>query len=164
MPSVRKTAPHREELDALIRQHNLRLTDENGPLSLPVIGNGTTAGRLRTTGSTTFRINGQLYSKASTDDLWNLSALTNVGAGVYRGVALCISDAGVATIVAGTANADAEAAARAALALVPSTVAVLGVYIAGPSTDWDDAGGLAAQGEIRVGRPALAAAITSIPV
>lgn len=159
---VRNASNGRGPIAALIEQHNLRLTDENGPLSLPVIGNGTTAGRLRTTGATTYRIAGQLFSKASTDDLWNLSALTNVGSGVYRGVALCISDAGAATIVAGTANADAEAATRDALALVPSTVAVLGVYIAGPSTDWDAGGGLAAQGEILVGRPALAEAITLV--
>lgn len=114
------------------------------------IGNGGTAGRLRTTATTLFRIAGRVYSKASTDDLWNLTAVTNLGAGQYQAHWLYLDSSGTATIGSGTV-ATSAAAALAALPALDGTKAVAGVYVAGPSTDYDAA--LAAQGTIYDGIP-----------
>jgi hypothetical protein len=111
------------------------------------IGNGSTAGRLRTTATVNYRVAGSLYSKSSTDDLWNLSAETNTTGAQYRAYYLYLDASGTATIGAGS-NAASAAAAIAALPDVAATKAVIGVYVAGLSTDFDGAGGLAAQGTV----------------
>jgi hypothetical protein len=71
------------------------------------IGNGTTAGRLRTTASVTGRVAGVEVTKASTDDLWNLSAQTATIAGPL-----------------------------AALPAPDETKCILGVYVANASTNF----------------------------
>jgi hypothetical protein len=111
------------------------------------IGNGSTAGRLRTNATVNYRVAGTLYSKSSTDDLWNLSAETNTSGAQYRAYYLYLDASGTATIGAGS-NAASAAAAIAALPDVAATKAVIGVYVAGLSTDFDGAGGLAAQGTV----------------
>jgi hypothetical protein len=89
----------------------------------------------------------RLYSKASTDDLWNLSAITDTTGAQYRAVALCLDASGTATIETG-AVATSAALALQALPVIPTTKSVVGVFVAGPSTNWDAGGGLAAQGTI----------------
>ena len=116
------------------------------------VGNGGTAGRLRTNSSVTYRIGGTLYVKASTDDLWNLSAETDTTGAQYRAYWLYLDSSGTAAVGAGT-NAASAAAAIAALPTVASTKAVIGVFVAGLSTDFDAVGGLAAQGTIYNGWP-----------
>lgn len=118
---------------------------DHAALNSGAIGNGGTAGRLRTTATVNYRVAGSLYSKASTDDLWNLSAETNTTGAQYRAYYLYLDASGTATIEAGS-NAATAAAAIAALPDVAATKAVIGVYVAGLSTDFDAAGGLAAQG------------------
>ncbi len=113
----------------------------------PAIGNGTTAGNLRTTASTPFTIAGQAFTKASTDDLWDLSGETDTTASQYRAYWLYLDSSGTASIVAGT-NAGTAAAALLALPLPSDTLSVGGVFVADPSCDFDAAGGLAAQGTI----------------
>jgi hypothetical protein len=121
-------------------------------LSASAIGNGTTAGRLRTTATTAFRIGNKEYSKASTDDLWNLAAETNTIAAQYRAYWLYLDSSGAASIAAGS-NAASAALALKALPNITVTKSVIGVYVAGPSTDFDAGGGLAAQGTIHNGIP-----------
>lgn len=121
----------------------------------PNVGNGGTAGRLRTNATVSYSVAGSHYSKASTDDLWNLSAETNTTGAQYRAYYLYLDASGTASIGAGS-NAATAAAAIAALPDVPATKSVLGTYVAGPSTDFDAAGGLAAQGTIYNGYPAAA--------
>lgn len=119
-------------------------------LTYPDIGNGGTAGNLRTSAATTYRgTDGALRTLASSDDLWDLSGKTDTGAGEYVAHLLCVDDAGTASIVDG-ATAASEAAALAAVTM-PTDVAVLGVYVAGESTDYSLA--LAAQGTIYQGVP-----------
>lgn len=120
--------------------------------SVQAIGNGTTAGRLRTNASYVGRIAGLEVTKASTDNLWNLSAETNTTASQYRAYWLLLDSAGAASIGAG-ANAASANAALAALPALDGTKTVAGVYVAGPSTDFDAGGGLAAQGTIHNGLP-----------
>lgn len=119
----------------------------------PAIGNGTTAGRLRTTASTVGRVGGVDFTKASTDNLWDLSAETNTTAGQFRAYWLYLTSAGVASIAAG-GNAASADAALAALPTPDPTRSVFGVYVANASTDFDAAGGLQAQGTIHNGLPA----------
>lgn len=116
------------------------------------IGNGTTAGNLRTNAACDFVVNGELFNKASTDDLWDLSAETDTVAAQYRAYSLELDDTGTGSIVAGS-NAASETLAYAGLAAPVAGQSRIGVFIAGPSTDFDDAGGLAAQGTIFNGWP-----------
>lgn len=128
---------------------------DHGVTGYPNIGNGGTAGRLRTTATASYVVAGSHYSKSSTDDLWNLSAETNTTSGQYRAYYLYLDASGTATIGAGS-NAASAAAAIAALPDVTATKSVIGTYVAGPSTDFDAAGGLAAQGTIYNGYPSAA--------
>lgn len=146
MAIVRKTGK-RSELDAMWALLNFAMYGLYAALSSGAIGNGGTAGRLRITASTDFAIGGLKYTKASTDDLWNLSAQTDTIAGQYRAFWLYLDVAGTASIAAG-ANATSADDALKALPDLDKTKSVIGVYVAGPSTDFDAAGGLAAQGTI----------------
>lgn len=113
----------------------------------PAIGNGGTAGNLRTNASTIGRVAGVEVTKASTDDLWDLSGETDTIAAQYRAYWLYVSAAGAGSFVAGP-NAPTAAQALAALPAPAEDQCIVGVYVAGPTTDFDDAGGLAAQGDI----------------
>lgn len=102
-----------------------------------------------------YELAGVTYKKVMTDDLWDLSAETDTIAAKYRAYWLCLDSGGTASIVKQTgADSASAAAAIAALPKVTVTKAVLGVYVAGPSTDFNGAAGLAAQGTIYDGLPA----------
>jgi hypothetical protein len=120
------------------------------------IANGTTPGCLKTQADSVYAIAGTWYRKASTDDLWDLSAQTDTIAAQYKAFWLYVDAGGTATIAAGTVAAS-EAAAIAALPAEVSTKCPLGVFVAGPSCDFNGAGGLAAQGTIINGRAAAMA-------
>lgn len=117
------------------------------------IANGTTAGTLKTVNTVGFRIKGAAYSKAATDDLWDLSGETDTAAGEYRAYWLLLSSAGAASFAASGEQASA-ALALADLPALDGTKSVAGVFVAGPETDFNDAGGLSAQGTIYDGIPA----------
>lgn len=155
MATVRRNTPGpaRAELDFLHRLiQSLKLHLCNGTQITGAIGNGGTAGHLRTTASVNYKIGQFQYTKASTDDLWNLSAQTDTTAGQYRAYWLYLDASGMASIGAGS-NASTAALALAALPVVTATKSVIGVFVAGPSTDFNGAGGLAAQGTIYNGFP-----------
>lgn len=150
---IRRTWPNRE-LDRLFDLANLNHQRTSfGALTFGNIGDGTTAGRLRTNAAITYAIAGQVYTKSSTDNLWNLSALTNTGAAEFQAHALCLNSSGTASLVNSGVAASAAAAMAALKALLPTDKAVVGVFVAGNSTDYDNAGGLAAQGTIYNGIP-----------
>jgi len=150
---IRKTGK-RSELDELwARQNSLTMLAAFSTYDDPGIGNGTTAGNLRTTASVDFRVAGASATKASTDDLWNLSGETDTDASSYRAYWLYLDSAGAASVAAG-ADVGSATAALAALPDLTETKAVIGVFVADPSCDFDAAGGLAAQGTIYDGIPA----------
>src|SRR5438132_506365 len=60
-------------------------------------GIATTATKVRSNAATAFTIGGQLFSKASTDNLWTLSGGV-VPVSSWQKYALMIDDAGVATV------------------------------------------------------------------
>lgn len=147
----------RAELDQIIQGVNaLNLQINHGPVQSGAIGNGGTAGRLRTTAAITFRLAGLALAKASTDNLWNLSAQTDTIAAQRRAFWLYLDASGTATIAAGTNAGNTDALALAALPAIDLTKSVIGVFVAGPLTNFDDAGGLAAQGTIYDGIPSAA--------
>ena len=151
--SYRRTSG-RTELDAYwLELLCLRLLMMFGCTGSPAIGNGTTAGKLRTTATAAGRAAGVDVSKASADDLWDLSAETDTIAAQYRAYWLYLNASGTASIVAGS-NAASAALALAALPDPSATLAIWGVFVAGPSTDFNAGGGLAAQGTIYNGIPA----------
>ena len=104
---------------------------------------GTTAGKIKTvTGTIDFCVNGEVYSKAATDDFWDLSAETDTAASKYRAywlyinASLAASFGTIATPGAGdSATAAAAVAALLAAGEPAADKAVVGVFIAGPSTD-----------------------------
>ncbi len=122
-------------------------TDDDG-----AIANGTTDGKLKTVNAVDFQIDGVKFTKAGTDDLWDLTGEVDTIAAEFRAYWLYLDSSGVATIVAGTTKTT-EALAKAALPALDLTKSVIGVYTAGPTTDFDGAAGLAAQGTIDDGVP-----------
>ena len=64
------------------------------------VGQATTNGYARSTVAIKYELNGRVLQKASTDDLWNLTAVTT-GVGEYKTVLFCLDDAGAASIVQG---------------------------------------------------------------
>lgn len=124
---------------------NLRINFSHD--GVPAIGNGGTAGRLRTNAAVVGKVAGVAFEKASTDDLWNLSAETDTPASTFRAYWLYVNAAGTASFAAGT-NASSAANALAALPAPDEAKCIFGVYVAGAATDFDAAGGLAAQGTI----------------
>jgi hypothetical protein len=121
-----------------------------GVVSTAAIANGGTAGRFAAGASFAYRIGGQLYSKANTDNFWNLSGQTATTGSQYRAIYLYIDASGNASIGAGT-NATTAALAIAALPAVPTDKSVIGCFVAGPSTNFANA--LSGQGTLYNGWP-----------
>jgi hypothetical protein len=115
---------------------------------LPAIANGSTAGNLQTVAAVTPLVDGvPNASLVATDDLWDLSAETDTAAAKFRAYWLYVSAANAASFVAGSDMGTAADALRT-LPLLNPALSIIGVYVAGVATDFDDAGGLAAQGTI----------------
>lgn len=148
---IRRTAG-RKETDSLWQiVSSLSLYLAVGSDGAGGITDATDLGKLKTVATTLFNIAGRVYSKAATDNLWNLTGPTDLIAGQYQAHWLFLDSSGTASIGSGTV-ATSEAAALAALPALDGTKAVAGVYVAEPSTDYDAA--LAAQGTIYDGIPA----------
>lgn len=152
MPHTVRKVGGREELDQLWQATaSLIMLAAFSHGAATAIGNGTTAGRLRTNASVTGKIAGVDVTKASTDNLWDLSAEAATGAAAYRAYWLYINAAGAASVAAG-ADAASAAGALAALPAHDEAKCIVGVFVAGPSTNFANA--LAAQGTIHNGIPA----------
>lgn len=139
----------------------------NCVLGYATIANGTTNGKLKTTSDVAFRVDGQVYLKSATDDLWTLSAIATMSANQYRAITLYLDAAGTATIDTGTVvtNTDATAGKLAALAYgpaLPSTKCIVGVFVAGPSTNFANA--LASQGTLYHGIPVGYGTLSHVPL
>lgn len=114
----------------------------------PGIADGATAGKIQTANACDFKIGGELFTKAATNDLWDLTGETNTGAGVYRAYSLELDDLGAASF---QASSDQASEADAYAALPPIVESRIGVYIAGPTTNFGAA--LGAQGSYFNGNP-----------
>lgn len=153
MTNVRKTGG-RGELDALWAEKNsLVMLLTLSTLSAVGIVDGTTDGKLQNGATGVYRIGNVEYSKAATDDLWDLTAETDTEAGEYRAYWLLLDDSGAASIDAGP-EAATEADALRLLPDLDGTKAVIGVYVADPECDFDGATGLEGQGTVYDGIPA----------
>lgn len=138
------------EVADLVRYLNAR-EQQGRCLTFASIGNGSTNGKIRTNAAITYRVAGQLYTKSSTDDLWDLSALTTLGASDFKAVILFLDSSGTASITACTAKSSILLAAAEVEGNLHASKAVVGVYIAGNSTNFANA--LAAQGTLYNGLP-----------
>lgn len=143
--------------DALVARINANANRCEG---YSTIANGTTAGKLKTTTTVSFRVDGVLYTKAATDDLWNLAGETDTTGAQYRAYWLYIGADGTASIEAGS-NAASATLARQALPVPSATKSVFGVYTAGLSTNFDAVGGLSGQGTITHGIPSDACVLAT---
>lgn len=145
MLTIRKTGRQDQQTQTLRVVASLMLFVGFVPTATATIGDGTTAGNLRTNAAVTPKIGGvDQASLISTDDLWDLSAEVDTIAATRRAYFLYSDgtfDAGVDTI-----GTDVEALQQ--LPAFDEAKSIVGVYVAGPATDFDDAGGLAAQGTI----------------
>jgi len=75
------------------------------------VGDATTNGKARISATVTYSINGLVYTKASTDDLFDISAAGfQTGAAEYRKVLLVLSSAGTGNGIAGDVAASQAAA------------------------------------------------------
>lgn len=163
MPTQRKVGG-RTEFDAVWNQLNgLVLATLFSVLDPPGLANGTTPGQLQTGNNVDYRIGpASKYTKAATDDLFDLSGEADTDAASYRAYWLYLDDAGVASVAAGE-DRSSEALALAALPAPSGGLSIVGVYVAGPSTDFDDAGGLTGQGTVHEGLPAGVPGVASLP-
>jgi hypothetical protein len=105
---------------------------------------GTTAGKIKILGGAEaipveFKIDGETFTKAPTDDFWNLAAQTDTPALEYAAFWLLIDSSGTASIDRASANAASAVLAKAVLLAdgePAADKAVLGCFVAGPSTDF----------------------------
>ncbi len=162
--NIRKTG-NRAELDyvwQMLSSLAQGMYERAQVLSFANLGDGTTDGKIQNQAAVAYGIGGAVFSKAATDDLWDLTGLTDTEAGEYLAVALCLDDAGTASIVEGTVADSAEDAIDSISGDDVDGVCVVGVYVADPETDWNGAAGLAAQGTFRHGFPSRNAVPISI--
>lgn len=157
MANIRKNGGRTELNELWARIAHL----QSSAYTYPNIGDGGTNGRLRTNATITYAIGGRLYTKASTDDLWNLSGQTTLTGSQYQAFWLYLDSSGTASIGAGSTAATA-AAALLALPTRSTTKSVIGVFVAGTSTNFANA--LAAQGTIYNGVPDATPVDVSLPV
>lgn len=122
----------------------------NGAIGYANIANATTNGKLKSQNTTGYRIDGVMYTKAATDNLWDFTGQTTLGASDYKAYRLYLDAAGDPSIEGGTA-ATTAAAALAALPAPSTSKSVIGVFVAGPSTNFANA--LSSQGTIYHGTP-----------
>lgn len=105
---------------------------------------GTTAGKIKTVATIDFRIGGRLYTKAATDDLWDLSGETTLGTGVYKAAILYLDASGAATYTLTASATSAALALRAvgdlALGGYVSTKSVIGIYVSTAAQNWGSGG------------------------
>lgn len=151
MSHVLRRTMGRGEFNAIIQILNGSfLRTSNAAKASAAIANGSTAGNLATVVAVDYAIAGLVPAAqlAIIDDHWDLTAETDTGAAEFRAYWL-FQDG---TFQAGP-NSDTEANAMNALGAPDTAKSIIGVYVAGVSTDWDDAGGLAAQGTIFNGVP-----------
>lgn len=132
----------------------------NACLGYATIANGTTNGKLKTTSTVSFKVDSQIYTKAATDDLWDLSGETSLSSGQHKAYWLYVGADGTASIEGGTV-ATTAAGARNALPIPSTTKSVFGVFVAGPSTNFANA--LSSQGTIIHGMPADASYVVGTP-
>ena len=146
--NVRKTGG-RSELDTyadILR--GVMYRTQSSCAASPGIGNGTTAGNLRTTAAVVPKVNGVPNATlASTDDLWDLSAEVDTGAAEFRAYWLYVNAANAGSFVAGTAGTT-EAEALQALPALDASKSIVGAFVAGVGTDFNLPLGLAGQGTI----------------
>lgn len=125
-----KSAFPAAENDAVVKRLLYLL---NSSHSCGLVQAGTTAGKAKTVNAVSFRVDGALYNKAATDDLWDFTAQAGLGAGVYKAFWLLLSTAGVASIVSGaSASSAADALASLVSTQIPdATKSIIGCYVAG---------------------------------
>lgn len=116
------------ELDLLRQSHNrlVALVDllNNGVLATAGVARGTTASKVKTvTNPVAFIVDGQILSKAATDDFWTLTGAT-FAAGLANKWVLLVDSVGAASVAVGT---PAATAAAVVLPAIPASKAVFGV-------------------------------------
>lgn len=160
--TIRRTST-RAEFDAVGRLiASLVLAQRYGPVQDPALADGTTDGKIKSTADVDYHIGTGAYAKSATDELWDLSAETDTAADEYRAYWLLLDSSGTASIAASGEQASA-AAALEDLPALDGTKAVIGVYVAGLSCDFNGAAGLEAQGTLYDGIPEGAALGGNIP-
>lgn len=120
---ARPVAVPGSDLAAAVAQVNhLALLTANRVLADGGIGGGTTTSRARSNATITYTIDGEFFSKASTDNLWILTG-TTLTAGQVNVWVLYLDSSGNASVGEGTA---ATSAANVVLPAIPQDKAIVG--------------------------------------
>lgn len=109
-----------------------------------VFEDGAAAGKIKITTNAEalplqFKVNGENYEKAAADPVWDLSGQTDTPALQYAAFWLYLNASGTGSFERASANAASAAAAKAVLLAdgePEADKAVVGVFVAGPSTDF----------------------------
>lgn len=115
-------------LDASITALNLvldsALVSLNGVLGAAGCATGTTKSKAKTANTVAYKVNGEVYSLAGSDDFWTLTGTVFGGSSVQaKGWLLCVDNAGAASVVA---TAVASAIASLVWPAVPASKSVVG--------------------------------------
>lgn len=145
MAALIRTTWHQLELVRAIRTLNWGVwAFLFGSVGSAKLAAGTTAGKIKTVADIDFRIGGRLFTKAATDDLWNLSGETTLGSGVYKAAILYLDASGTATYTLTAAATSAALALRAVgdltLGGYVSTKSVIGIYVSTAAQNWGSGG------------------------
>jgi hypothetical protein len=127
----------------------------NRVMSNPGIAIGTTKSKAKTANTTEYCIDGVIYSKAATDDLFVHTDVSVQAVGTTRYYALCLDAAGAATVIAGATTANVAGSTypiAAKMPPIPSTVCLVGAikivtdatHTYTPATTLNDAAGITA--------------------
>ncbi|HEU4395952.1 MAG TPA: hypothetical protein VFS92_10330 [Planctomycetota bacterium] len=109
-----------------------------------VFEDGAAAGKIKITTNAEalplqFKVNGECYEKAAADPVWDLSGQTDTPALEYAAFWLYLNAAGTGSIERASANAASAVLAKAVLLAdgePEADKAVVGVFVAGPETDF----------------------------
>ena len=151
MSKILRRTMGRGEFNAIIQVLNGALLRAGGSAKASAaIANGTTPGNLKTVVAVDYAIGGLVpaVQLAITDDLWDLSAETDTTATQFRSYWLYQDGTFLAS-----PNVESAVDALNSLPAPDTAKSIVGAYVAGVSTDFDAAGGLAAQGTIHNGVP-----------
>jgi len=146
-----------QELDPIVKRLLYLLNSACGAAGIQA---GTTAGKLKTVNAIDLRVDGQIYHKAATDDLWDLSAEVTLPASTYRAYWLLLNTSGTASFVHGANSASAAAALADLVAnQVPdATKSIIGCYVSSAAQNFANA----LTGTFYDGIPVAAACLDSL--
>lgn len=131
---ITKFSAAKADLDNLKTNLDNREDIQNVALTWAVLADGSSNKKIKTTADITYRIDGQLYLEAATDDEWSVASQPKPTH--FVAYWLYLDSSGAATISAPGTDSASVAAAILALPAITADRAIVGVYVSSDSEDF----------------------------